>query len=530
MEYPYIDMASPKTGHFAGDKDFGYTTPIYDDQPQRPADRRRHSSPLAPKRPVSSQPVPKRPATAEDASRHGIPPGYSLKNWDTSEEPTLLVRSWYGFSSVQGEENYQFSRASARAMLLRKNKINMKKAESPKTNYSVGGFMTVAKGSINSKTLDATIDSGASLNTISSTLVEELELPLTSTDRKEITVGSGRTMPSFGSVEVTWLFDKEQESHTITCAVIRNQDCQLMLGGPFLKLTQALGRFKHRVRQIIRPGWLKLANCLSLNLLGDGQERLFGYFNDEPVLAVPDSASDAMFVSESYAKCRNLSVRRGPSSRREVEFYDGSRSFTTGIVKDAQWQFRASGPPIKCDFYVLEYLPVDIILSNSFVHSFDVFSRYEDCLIDVSLCHESEIFGISLIGKYDEELRNLENEYQQDLASEDPFSPEMVKKESARRSEIREKINNLPQEKQASATRDEHERQRQWQEHWERHRQTTNLGLASGSARTAQSQPTPALVPITVLDNQQQTLPNAPRQQRLRTSLLPFRRIWHLRR
>lgn len=41
-----------------------------------------------------------RKATEEDARRHGIPPGYSLKNWDPTEEPILLLGSVFDSNSL----------------------------------------------------------------------------------------------------------------------------------------------------------------------------------------------------------------------------------------------------------------------------------------------------------------------------------------------------------------------------------------------------------------------------------------------
>lgn len=41
-----------------------------------------------------------RQATEEDAKRHKIPPGYSLKNWDPSEEPIMLLGSVFDSNSL----------------------------------------------------------------------------------------------------------------------------------------------------------------------------------------------------------------------------------------------------------------------------------------------------------------------------------------------------------------------------------------------------------------------------------------------
>ena len=45
-------------------------------------------------------PLPPREATAQDARKHGIPTGYSLKNWDPEEEPIVLLGSVFDANSL----------------------------------------------------------------------------------------------------------------------------------------------------------------------------------------------------------------------------------------------------------------------------------------------------------------------------------------------------------------------------------------------------------------------------------------------
>ncbi|KIN02158.1 hypothetical protein OIDMADRAFT_121952 [Oidiodendron maius Zn] len=69
--------------------------------------RRRRQSSSTPQRPHTARPStsPKKPppvakATEADARRHRIPPGYSLKNWDPSEEPIMLLGSVFDANSL----------------------------------------------------------------------------------------------------------------------------------------------------------------------------------------------------------------------------------------------------------------------------------------------------------------------------------------------------------------------------------------------------------------------------------------------
>ncbi|KAF4122776.1 hypothetical protein GMORB2_7083 [Geosmithia morbida] len=67
--------------------------------PQRPSTVR----PTAMKQPTPPRmvkPPPPPKATEEDAARHKIPPGFSLKNWDPREEPILLLGSVFDANSL----------------------------------------------------------------------------------------------------------------------------------------------------------------------------------------------------------------------------------------------------------------------------------------------------------------------------------------------------------------------------------------------------------------------------------------------
>ncbi|PBP24459.1 vegetative cell wall protein gp1 [Diplocarpon rosae] len=78
--------------------------PVYEQY--QPSRRRRQSS-STPQRPSSRQssshpkkPPPVAKATEADARKHRIPPGYSLKNWDPSEEPIMLLGSVFDANSL----------------------------------------------------------------------------------------------------------------------------------------------------------------------------------------------------------------------------------------------------------------------------------------------------------------------------------------------------------------------------------------------------------------------------------------------
>ncbi|PLB44324.1 hypothetical protein P170DRAFT_368194 [Aspergillus steynii IBT 23096] len=101
--YPSTTQRKPKP---PTDQYFYYNQvpPSYDDadSPKRSRARRQSTSTRTPSKPKptppSSKPTPK--ATEEDAVRAGIPPGYSIKNWDPTEMPIVLLGSVFDASSL----------------------------------------------------------------------------------------------------------------------------------------------------------------------------------------------------------------------------------------------------------------------------------------------------------------------------------------------------------------------------------------------------------------------------------------------
>ncbi|KAE8350680.1 hypothetical protein BDV28DRAFT_138659 [Aspergillus coremiiformis] len=83
---------------------FSYSpqVPVYDDDsPKRSRARRQSTSTRTPSKPkptTSSKPPPK--ATEEDAAKAGLPPGYSIKNWDPTETPIILLGSVFDANSL----------------------------------------------------------------------------------------------------------------------------------------------------------------------------------------------------------------------------------------------------------------------------------------------------------------------------------------------------------------------------------------------------------------------------------------------
>ncbi|KAK3384647.1 hypothetical protein B0T24DRAFT_518720 [Lasiosphaeria ovina] len=108
-DYHYYAQGGPS--YF--DRDSGYASPRY--EPERKpvvGHSRRNSTSVPLQRPQTARPASasahKKPppppaarqATEQDAKDNGIPPGYSLKNWDPAEEPIMLLGSVFDSNSL----------------------------------------------------------------------------------------------------------------------------------------------------------------------------------------------------------------------------------------------------------------------------------------------------------------------------------------------------------------------------------------------------------------------------------------------
>ncbi|AEO64382.1 1747cffc-6ba8-4591-baeb-70805c785919 [Thermothielavioides terrestris] len=111
-DYDYYAQGGP---YF--DREAGFASPRYEPDRRPPpagaaagAGHSRRNSTSVPQRPQTARPAamhrkpppppPPRQATEADARRHKIPPGFSLKNWDPTEEPILLLGSVFDANSL----------------------------------------------------------------------------------------------------------------------------------------------------------------------------------------------------------------------------------------------------------------------------------------------------------------------------------------------------------------------------------------------------------------------------------------------
>jgi hypothetical protein len=73
---------------------------VYDEQAKRSRARRPSTTTRSPQKPTKAYTKPAPKATEEDAIRASIPSGYSIKNWDPTESPIVLLGSVFDANSL----------------------------------------------------------------------------------------------------------------------------------------------------------------------------------------------------------------------------------------------------------------------------------------------------------------------------------------------------------------------------------------------------------------------------------------------
>lgn len=261
--------------------------------------------------------------------------------------------------------------------------------------------------------VEALADTGADMCIISEHLASRLALSPIRETHRSIALPNGARVQSPGMVKVPWKFSGEKETYPLDCWILPGCVHDLILAGPFLKVTRTTTKYRSRIRSKL----VELPNKLRLQLLRDlkGSELVWGYLNGRFTTASPDTGSDIMAISRAYAEELELAIESVPGEELEIEYADGSTGWTSGVVRNASW--RIDTKEIHCDFHVLDDLCVDVVLNNDYLFNSNVFSECPNKFFDAGLEPDYEfdkLCNIRLIGRHGKQLGNLEDEYLQD--------------------------------------------------------------------------------------------------------------------
>jgi hypothetical protein len=242
-------------------------------------------------------------------------------------------------------------------------------------------------------------DYGSALNLISADYVQREHLAIENGTRDNIRLPDGRLVETSGTLDLSFRLASETRTSTATFTILRRCVHDFILSGTFLRDTQTLTTFKHRIQQSLVPSQTPIRVCLH----GTPQERIAGSINGRTVFACPDTGSDVNVIRRDIATALGLSISVDPEATL-LEFVDGSIVGVSGIVRHAKWRFGhivdparpldtnmqedksyLSSPQWKpgtdatvkntfiCNFYVIENLSVPVILSSNLLYDTNAF-------------------------------------------------------------------------------------------------------------------------------------------------------------
>ena len=218
------------------------------------------------------------------------------------------------------------------------------------------------------------------------------KLKINSSQSEKLQTANGSLVNTLGTVLQPVRFAETSETYIREFHVLPRCVHDVILGSPFLRLTQTLTKYRHRIVKKLRGMSSRHRVCFT----GASQQKLAGWANGQSILALPDTGSDVCLMSLQYARERGYRIDTDPRHREMLEFVDGSTAETFGRVEGFEWKFDKSDFQIHApEVHVLENLPTDLLLGYGFLDETDAFGVREELFVDPEPHDESDdgMFG-----------------------------------------------------------------------------------------------------------------------------------------
>lgn len=173
-------------------------------------------------------------------------------------------------------------------------------------------------------------------------------------------------------------FTEEKGLYQRLFHVMKRPIHDVILGNSFLRLTETLTSYSHRLRE----KWISCSPlAYRLRLLGSPKDRINGSLNGLAVSASPDTGAQINVISRSLAERLGFIVLEDEGHRTTLEFVNGSCGRTAGMVQNVEWRFGDSGTGLghKWDFHVLDGLTCDLVLGSDLLFATKAFEKFGEC-------------------------------------------------------------------------------------------------------------------------------------------------------
>lgn len=224
-------------------------------------------------------------------------------------------------------------------------------------------------------------DSGSPTNLLSQAFAELLGVNIKDSPSLQFKTAIGRHLQTIGTTTVPFSFSGEEQSYELEFHIAPKLSRDSIVGAPFLQSTKTFTEFKHRIKR--RPRRM----IPRLGFVSMPQSQMMGFMNGTPAKALPDTGSEILAMSTSYAMIQSLTIDCNEIFRIPVTLADDSTTTTRGLAKNVEWKFLTSRSEAaqttvyRRNFYVLDDLQCDLILNYDFIEETDAFNIYGDSLL-----------------------------------------------------------------------------------------------------------------------------------------------------
>jgi hypothetical protein len=255
---------------------------------------------------------------------------------------------------------------------------------------------------VNEQLVRAFPDNGSALNLVSEAYAcrEGLGQPIGT--GPSILLPNNELANSAGILTVLFRFTKEDVARPVAFTVLRDCIHDFILSATLLTESQTFTKYRNRIQRA--PSVLQVPIRVCFN--GRPLQSVVGSINGHRVIANPDTGSNVNVIEKSLANLFDFHIS-SDSEDDVLQFVDGSLLKPLGIVRGVVWRYgetQAEQPPpphshakstevalqecrygtdaahddsFVCDFYVLDSMPVPVILGSGLLYGTKDFT---DCV------------------------------------------------------------------------------------------------------------------------------------------------------
>ena len=268
---------------------------------------------------------------------------------------------------------------------------------------------------LDGKKYDALADTMASENIMTEAHATMIGAVVNRSKRRNFRNACGQTFKSVGETKVEVSLPEDPSKNWVcSFAVLKSCPIPLVVSDSFLRVTETLTKFQHRLKRIFNTTqkyWRVMYMDIPRRQLACSIDGISGFAN-------ADTGSEIDIVSLKYAQTRGWDIKKLKSDEGYVQLSDGSIVKLAGYVKT---RLDVGTTSSLQTFYVLEGLECDVLLGDGTLQELDVFKQHESLFEDLQQSKVGIFHFIKWLQKMEDHARQIiENDFPSGFWEEAP--------------------------------------------------------------------------------------------------------------